>query len=261
MEEIWKNIENTNYSISNLGNLRFLGFKIIYGSGNIVEELPKDIIPLISRIGYKEYFIKDFNNKSIYHRSAYIPIHRLVAEAFLVKIPDKNCVNHIDGNKLNNCVNNLEWTTIGENVTHAHKTGLISKRGCGFKNPKTILKENQIDTINNLIEKGSSYKEIEQLLGFTSGYLQTKNLNSKRRVKGTEIKPDQNSPRFKNANKDFVDVINKYIKEGYKDKEIEKFVNLPSSYISEMRRMKKFKDFIILPANVFKIPIENKKRF
>lgn len=261
MQEIWKNIENTNYSISNLGNLKFLGFKIFYGSGKIIEEPPVDIIPLVDRSGYKVYFIKDFNNKSIYHKSACIPIHRLVAEAFLIKIPDKNCVNHIDGNKLNNNVNNLEWTTIGENVTHAHKAGLISKRGCGFKNPKTILKKDQVDVINNLIEKGSSYKEIEELLGFTQGYLQTKNLNSKRRVKGTKIKQDLTTSRFKNANKDFVGIINKYIQEGYKDKEIEIFVNVPPHYICEMRRMKKFKDFVILPANVHSTTFENKKRY
>ena len=49
--------------------------------------------------------------------------HRMVAETF---IPNndllKDCVNHIDGNKLNNSINNLEWVTKGENNRHAIKT-------------------------------------------------------------------------------------------------------------------------------------------
>ena len=54
------------------------------------------------------------NNK----RTSYM-IHRLVAKTFLQKPTNKDYVNHIDGNKLNNCVNNLEWVTRSENEKHA----------------------------------------------------------------------------------------------------------------------------------------------
>jgi hypothetical protein len=57
-----------------------------------------------------------------------IRVHRLVAEAFIQKVDGKTYINHKDGNKLNNCVDNLEWCTQKENVNHAIKTGLTSSQ-------------------------------------------------------------------------------------------------------------------------------------
>jgi hypothetical protein len=54
----------------------------------------------------------------------YFSIHRLVAQAFIPNLLNKEDVNHIDGNKLNNSVNNLEWVTRKENIQHSWKMGL-----------------------------------------------------------------------------------------------------------------------------------------
>lgn len=85
-------------------------------------------------------------------------VHRLVAMAYLPNIKNLPQVNHKDGNKENNQVDNLEWVTARENVVHSYKVGL--KRGIGAchigeKNTNSKLKE--IDVL--MIKKRKNNKE------------------------------------------------------------------------------------------------------
>lgn len=78
-------------------------------------------------------------------------VHRLVAEAFIPKEDGKNYVNHIDGNKHNNRVENLEWCTFRDNIKHAWALGIYSgekeHQKKGESHPMHKLTEEQVKWI------------------------------------------------------------------------------------------------------------------
>lgn len=74
-------------------------------------------------------------------------VHRLVAMAFVPGHFDGATVNHMDGNKANNCVDNLEWLTLAENTAHQWAIGLVDIRG--EKHPNSKLSDADADTIRN----------------------------------------------------------------------------------------------------------------
>ena len=79
-------------------------------------------------------------------------VHRLVAEAFILNPKRLPEVNHIDGNKQNNSVDNLEWCTRSQNTSHAFKTGLRNYNGC--KNPHSKLTQSDVETIRGIYVRG-----------------------------------------------------------------------------------------------------------
>ena len=82
-------------------------------------------------------------------------LHRLVAEAFLNNENELPQVNHIDGNKLNNNITNLEWCSASSNIKHAFETGLNTPR-VGSQHHDTHLSENDVLTIRQLLVTGNS---------------------------------------------------------------------------------------------------------
>lgn len=82
------------------------------------------IKPVETKGGYLRVWLSDQN-----HQKHLLLVHRLVAETFIPNPENKCDVNHIDGNKQNNCVQNLEWATKSENILHAYKV-LGKKPNC-----------------------------------------------------------------------------------------------------------------------------------
>lgn len=95
--------------------------------------------------------LKQFVGKDGYMRTQIagktFVVHRLVAYVFIRNTTGKDFVNHIDGNKANNCASNLEWCTRSENMKHAYAHGL--KSSSGMKNSRSKLTNEDVAYIRS----------------------------------------------------------------------------------------------------------------
>lgn len=128
MKELWKDIKNFEgfYQISNFGRVKSLGGWC--GTAKRKERIRSTSLTFDGYV--KIRLIHQGKDKTM-------RIHRLVAETFIPNPEGKDTVNHIDGNKLNNTVTNLEWIDRSEQMLHAYKLGLkkaiIGSRNCNAK--------------------------------------------------------------------------------------------------------------------------------
>lgn len=136
--EVWKPIIGYEglYEVSNKGRVKSLKRKVENRTNLIEEKIMKQVI---TTNGY--YKITLSNQKS----STKL-VHRLVAEAFIPNLENKKCVNHIDCNRLNNNLENLEWATHSENnhlpfVQGRRVNNLIVKHGEDNHNSKLTNQE------------------------------------------------------------------------------------------------------------------------
>lgn len=150
MDEKWRKIKGWPYKISNYGRVKRSKRGISTHSGKILKFS-------VDGSGYRHVFLYNNNRK----RKKF-NIHKLVAHYFIGLCPEWHEINHIDGNKENNKLWNLEYVTRSENAKHAYRLGLRDNKG--ENHPSNKLREEGILEIRRLYKSGSfTQKRIGQM--------------------------------------------------------------------------------------------------
>ena len=120
LKEEWRDVVGYEglYEVSNLGNVKTLG-RVVVDSLGRTRTFQGRLMKQTNSCGYKQVSLTDYNGES--KRKS---VHILVAEAFLCRGENDDCVNHKDGVKHNNKVTNLEWCSYAYNNVHAREHGL-----------------------------------------------------------------------------------------------------------------------------------------
>lgn len=160
MQEIWKDIKGYEglYQVSNLGNVkcleRILPTKNQYGICSTRKIKEKILNPYRRNAKRGDNHLVVCLYKNNIKKLCFV--HRLVAIAFISNSNNYPCINHIDGNPLNNNINNLEWCTIQMNTQHAYDIGL--------QTPTKTRIVNQYTLDDKFIRTWSTIKEAELTL-------------------------------------------------------------------------------------------------
>ncbi len=162
VDEIWKDVTGYEgyYQVSNLGRARSCD-RTIY-DGRWGDRLRKGK-PVSANLGKRGYVYVPLCKLG---KSSTMLLHRLVAKAFIGDCPDGYEVNHIDGDRCNNAVSNLEYVTPSQNMRHAYDTGL-AKPMCGEMNATALLTNEKVLEIRRLSAQGLKDAAIAPMFGIS----------------------------------------------------------------------------------------------
>lgn len=152
MVETWKDIENYEgiYKISNLGRVSSLERKTYMKDGRIRTEHTKILKPIKDKHGYFKVRLYNSNGNQEFK------IHVLVAHHFISSRPDNKVINHIDENKANNSVTNLEYITQKENINHG--TGNIRRKNQPHALKVKAVRGKEVYCFNSITEASKILK-------------------------------------------------------------------------------------------------------
>lgn len=171
--EIWEDIKGYDelYQVSNLGNVKSLPKEKISKIIGAFKTKEKQLSKGINSGGY--YIVILYKNG----KKQTFSVHQLVAQAFIPNPENKPQINHINGIKTDNRVENLEWCSASENIQHAYNTGLnpilkgkdnpmYGRHGKNHNHSKPV---EQYDLKGNFIKKWVNMCEAEITLGIARG--------------------------------------------------------------------------------------------
>lgn len=162
MEEVWLPVKGFEgyYEVSNFGKVRGVDRLAAVGSGGTRLVRGTNRKFSVSTKGYFQVLLS--KNGRVYTKA----VHRLVAEAFLQRVDGKDQVNHIEGDKQNNVLSNLEWCNNSENAVHAFRLGLRVPNNLGkARSIFGMTREDVYCKIMELTSEGLTQKEIGDRLG------------------------------------------------------------------------------------------------
>lgn len=150
MNEIWKPVPNwPDYLVSNLGNAKKTNGKILKQTCNGNGYLRVSLIEGVGTGNGKKFPLAKSRKRTA-------KIYELVMEAFVGPKPEGHNINHKNGNKSDNTLENLEYVTYSQNTRHAIETGLINPRA----KSNVKLDEGKVKLIRKMLADKKSHGEI-----------------------------------------------------------------------------------------------------